>query len=168
MDTALRSRFTRSECFVPLTSQKEEVVQTSQQRYGRMQEMDSSIIIQTMLRGNMAENREDAESRLDAFFQWFSVIPESNAPLQMVELVDSAWHGMILNTELYREFSNEFAGEFIHHDPNDVFSDSQEMKEKYARGTLKRLQAAYGETLNPLLLGLNQKVTCCIGCGGGR
>ena len=45
------------------------------------------------------------------------------------ELVDQAWHQMLMFTRFYKNFS-EFIGEFIHHDPTPGIPDGGKTYEK--------------------------------------
>jgi hypothetical protein len=58
---------------------------------------------------------------VDAFLQWFSLVPISNRIGHYVMLrgdVDRIWHAMILNTALYRQVCRRYMGGFIDHHSN--------------------------------------------------
>lgn len=134
--------------------------------YRRMKAVDFSAIISTVLRESNIKTSEEIESLLDAFLQWFSLVPEAldGKPLQMLESVDPIWHAMILNTAFYRKFCDEFIGEFVDHNPMDVTQNTRAVKRAYADHTLALLRRTYGDSVNPALLSLHDSITCC--CGG--
>lgn len=136
-----------------------------QERYLEMKKWDYSPIIETALRECGVKSRERAEELLDAFLQWFALIPETTQeqPLQMLRSVDRIWHAMVLNTAFYREFCDAFIGSFVDHDPLDVVRDPT-AKRGYADFTLALANRAYGAHVNPALCDLREDVTCCIGC----
>ena len=142
---------------VPVTS-----ISGARTLYKRMKAWDYSAIIETAMRECGVRTKEGARELLDAFLQWFSLIPEttSDHPLQMLRSVDRIWHAMILNTKFYREFCNEFVGHFVDHNPLDV-TDADAPKKEYARHTLSRLRTVYGGRMSKALCKLRENVTCC-------
>ena len=138
--------------------------------YRRMRATDFAPILQTAMREPGAPTQEELNSLLDAFLQWFSLIPEAldGKPLQMLESVDRIWHAMILNTAFYRRFCDEFIGEYVDHNPMDVTQNTRAMKMAYADHTLVLLKRTYGIRVHPALLALHESITCCCGgsCGG--
>ncbi len=134
--------------------------------YRRMKAVDFSAVITTVLRESNLKTVEEIEPLLDAFLQWFSLVPEAldGKPLQMLESVDPIWHAMILNTAFYRRFCEEFIGEFVDHNPMDVTQNTRAVKRAYADHTLALLRRTYGDSVNPALLSLHDSITCC--CGG--
>lgn len=129
-------------------------------------EVDFTPILETAVRECGVKTLERAEELLDAFLQWFSLIPETSSarPLQMLRSVDRIWHAMVLHTAFYREFCDQFIGAFVDHNPLDVVRTSME-KQAYAKHTLALLTRSYGDCVNANLLELQEDVTCCIGCG---
>ncbi len=136
----------------------------TKKRFRRMMRRDYTPVIETAMRECDVKSRKRAKQLLRAFLQWFSLIPEATEPLQMLQSVDRIWHAFVLNTQLYREFCDEFAGRFIDHDPADI-ANSPGLKVRYAAYALKHLKSAFGNELEPELTKLSQAVTCCIGCG---
>lgn len=110
------------------------------------------------------KSKKRAKELLDAFLQWFSLVPEATQPIQMLQSVDRIWHSFVLNTQFYREFCEEFAGRFVDHDPADL-ANSQEAKRVYANYALRRLEATFGKNLRHDLMRLEENVTCCCACG---
>lgn len=134
--------------------------------YLRMrEEFDFSPVLDTAVREVGVPTREKAKEILDAFLQWFSLIPMVNADkaLQMLRGVDKIWHAFILNTRLYREFCRRYVGFYVDHDPMDV-NDSSLPKEQYAAFTLKLLKEEFGDEVQPSLELLAEGATCCLGC----
>lgn len=75
------------------------------------------------------------------------------------ELVDIGWHTFILYTKSYAEFCEEYAGRFIHHEPNDY--PGQEMTTGGAAATVAFMEAhriAYDEVMWHI-----EKENCCGG-----
>lgn len=109
------------------------------------------------------ETPERAKELLDAFLQWFSLIPflKSGDVLQMLVSVDKVWHSMILHTRFYREFCRKYVGKYVDHDPLDVQGNSLELKNQYANNTLKMLETYFGTSTNVHLLNLRENLTCC-------
>ena len=133
--------------------------------YMEMKKRDFSSILDTAVRECGVKTPERARELLDAFLQWFSLIPQSTPahPLQMLRSVDRIWHAMILNTVFYRKFCDDFVGGFVDHNPMDVVQNSTG-KEEYARHTLELLERSYGVNVNKELLELKEDTTCCSGC----
>ncbi len=121
---------------------------------------DFTPVIETALREKKSLTKQEALERMDAFLQWFSLIPQASKekPLQMLGSVDPLWHAFVLNTKLYRDFCQKFAGEFIDHDPLDPFKSDLPKKE-YATFTLALLEKEFGTDLKPVLRDLSQNVT---------
>ncbi len=140
--------------------------------YRQMKEVDFSPVIQTALRESGITTVTEAHDFLDAFLQWFSLIPEAldSQPLQMLESVDRIWHAMILNTAFYRKFCEEFVGEYVDHNPMDVTQNTRATKRAYADYTLALLKRTYGDQVHPALLRLHESITCCCGgsCGSSK
>jgi hypothetical protein len=103
---------------------------------------------------------------LDAFLQWFSLVPQpkEGESLQMLKSVDRIWHAFILNTKLYRAFYQKYIGFYVDHDPLDS-EDESLPKAEYARFTLSLLEDEFGSEINPYLKLLEEGATCCMGCG---
>ena len=133
--------------------------------YERMKSRDFSVILDTAISEFGVKSPERAEELLDAFLQWFALIPSTadGRPLQMLRSVDRIWHAMIVNTAFYRTFCIETVGEFIDHNPLDVVRDA-EAKQEYADHTLALLKSVYEGRINPALCAINENVTCCCGC----
>ncbi len=141
-------------------------MEKAQELYRRMKTKDFSVVIDTAVRECGVKTHERAHELLDAFLQWFALIPEATTiePLQMLRSVDRIWHAMILNTVFYREFCKEFVGGFVDHNPMDVVRDASG-KRAYADHTLMLVERTYGDGANPALYALREDVTCCCGCG---
>lgn len=131
--------------------------------YKQMREdFDFTTVIETAVRELDVPTYEKAEELMDAFLQWFSLIPMlgENDALQMLRSVDKLWHAFILNTKLYREFCHEYVGSYIDHDPTEV-TNTELPKEKYAAFTLKLLKEQFGNRVQPSLQLLKEDSTCC-------
>lgn len=128
---------------------------------------DFTPVIETALREYPELDRVKAESLLDAFLQWFSLVPSmpEGGTLQMLHSVDRMWHALILNTKIYRELCDRFIGRFVDHDPTDVMDDELP-KAEYAEYTFRLLKESFGDDLNHALTYLSGKVTCC--CNGSK
>jgi hypothetical protein len=140
----------------------------SEKLYYRMKsENDFTPILTTAVRECGVENLEHADRLLDAFLQWFSIIPsvKESQKLQMIREVDPIWHALILNTKFYRNFCSTYIGKFIDHDPTDV--ELEEGKEEYARFTLSLLRKTFSTNLNEHLCLLAGGATCCFSSGCG-
>lgn len=137
----------------------------AKERYERMRSKDFTPVIQTAMRECGVKTEKRAKDLLDAFLQWFALIPEVNReqPLQMLRSVDRIWHAMVLNTAFYREFCNEFVGKFVDHNPMDVVRNAT-AKRAYADYTLVLIERTYGGDANEALYALREDVTCCMGC----
>lgn len=108
-------------------------------------------------------DREKAQEMLDAFLQWFSLIPfvARGSSLQMLGSVDRIWHSFILNMRLYENFCRSFVGDIVYHDALDP-DNTDEPKEGYARSTVALLRQMFGDKVHPELLRLeDNEVTCC-------
>jgi len=137
----------------------------SQQLYFRMKaENDFSPILNTSVECGV-KNIEYADKLLDAFLQWFSLIPglKENQKLQMIREIDPIWHALILNTKFYRVFCEKYIGHFVDHDPTDV--ELEEGKEAYASFTLRLLEKNFPTNINKYLYFLEAGATCCTGSG---
>lgn len=71
------------------------------------------------------------------------------------DIVDEAWHEMLMFTRFYKDFA-DFIGGFIHHDPTDPDMATQEMQTAIVSGetpTYTRMKGNYerifGEKPNP-------------------
>ncbi|MBM7691364.1 hypothetical protein JOC77_000769 [Peribacillus deserti] len=73
------------------------------------------------------------ELELKRFFMMSSLL--KNVPMYN-DSVDEIWHEMLMFTKNYETFSNDFAGEYIHHQPN-VSKDSSS-EEFYAKNNADR------------------------------
>ena len=137
--------------------------------YYRMKsENDFTPILTTSVRECGVESLEYADKLLDAFLQWFSLIPSLKASqkLQMIREVDPIWHALILNTKFYRKFCITYIGNFVDHDPTDV--ELEEGKVEYARFTLSLLRKTFPTNLNENLRLLAGGATCCFSAGCGN
>ena len=134
--------------------------------YEKMKRRDYRPIIETAMRECGVKTEKRAKDLLDAFLQWFALIPQATPekPLQMLRSVDRIWHAMVLNTAFYRAFCNETVGKFVDHNPLDVVRNKS-AKRDYADHTLKLVEQTYGSGANEALYALREDVTCCIGCG---
>jgi hypothetical protein len=87
---------------------------------------------------------------LDAFLQWFSVIPMSRRIEHYVMLrgdVDQMWHSMILNTALYRNICTRYIGRFIDH-----YSNLGCPRASWVLDTVGLLAAEFRTALHPIFL----------------
>jgi hypothetical protein len=95
------------------------------------------------------ETHKDAMSSLDAFLQWFSIIPavEKDSPYVMLKCdIDRVFHAFILNTQLYSMFCDRYIGNFVHHRPW-----AGEPPREWVEATLKLLREHFGNALHPEL-----------------
>lgn len=118
------------------------------------QEFDYAPVIRTAIREGGVADAQQAEALLEAFRQWFSLLPilEPGSGYVMFKSdVDSVFHAFVLNTKLYREFCYKFLGEFIDHSP--IAEDVAETMplEEYATYTVNFLEKHFGEDLAPAL-----------------
>lgn len=132
-------------------------------------EFDFNPVLDTAIREYSYINRDKVHVLLDAFLQWFSLVPqvEEGQALQMNQFIDPIWHSFILNTRLYREFCDKFAGHYVDHDPLDL-TDQLAPKDKYTSYTLSLLRENFGARLNPVFSSLEGKATCCYWSGVTR
>lgn len=138
----------------------------SRELYQRMKsEMDFSPVLKTIMREMPETPREKIETWMDAFLQWFSLIPNTTVgePIQMLKTVDRVWHAFILNTKFYRQFCQTYIGCYVDHDPLDA-EDGTLPKKAYAQNTLRLLEQHFGNEISPPLLFLHEEATCCLGC----
>lgn len=126
-------------------------------------ENDFTPVLLTATRECGVRNVKKANQLLDAFLQWFSLIPllQQGQKLQMIREIDPIWHSMILHTKFYRSFCRTYIGQFIDHDPTDV--DIETSKTEYANFTLNLLEKTYGSAVNKYLYFLEEGATCCVG-----
>lgn len=130
--------------------------------YCSMREEDFGPIVKNVsVEHNVSEKQ--AEYLLDAFLQWFALIPslKKGKALQMLASVDRIWHSMILHTKFYRTFCKKYIGYYVDHNPLDVKGNSLELKNEYAETTLLMLDESFGERAHPELKNLKQNLTCC-------
>ena len=142
--------------------------------YQRMRnEFDYGPIAWTMLRYNAGMSQDRAQTLLDAFLQWASLIPANteNAYIVMFKTpVEEAFHSLVLNTRLYEEFCNRFFGFFFHHDP--LTEETGPEVERLARYTVEALRKEFGDDLHPELREWQAELTAgtytvaCVGPGG--
>jgi hypothetical protein len=84
-------------------------------------EVDFLPIVRTALLDLNVATPDRAMQAVDAFLQWFSMIPVSHRIEHYVMLrgdVDRLWHSMILHTGLYRDFCDRYIGRFVDHHSN--------------------------------------------------
>jgi hypothetical protein len=139
----------------------------SRELYYRMKrETDFSPIRDTASREYPDASSDKIAKWLDAFLQWFSLIPnlEPGERIQMLRTVDRIWHAFVLNTKFYRDFCNRYIGCFVDHNPLDAEGDNL-TKKAYAQRTLDLLEEQFGNETNEALLFLHEEWTCCMGCG---
>jgi hypothetical protein len=142
--------------------------------YGRMlKNFDYSQIVWTMKRYNSAMSDDKANALLDAFLQWFSLIPSNREDRYLVMFqspVEEAFHSFVLNTRLYSEFCAKFLGQFFHHDP--LVDESGPEVERLAWYTVRALENEFGNTLQRELknwrvqLESGEYKVACVGPGG--
>jgi hypothetical protein len=91
----------------------------------------------------------EAERALNAFLQWFVLVPALRDGEHHVMLrgpVDALWHAAILNTAFYRDLCDRVAGGFVDHHPRD-----DRPSRAWVIETVVRLIGAYGPSLSTLL-----------------
>lgn len=115
-------------------------------------ENDFTIILNTA-REKYGVPADEAETYLDAFLQWFSLLPLVNRKRLYVMLegrVDDIFHSFILdNDSFYQEFCQRYIGRYMGHHPKDL--QSPEALEDGVQNTLEMFQEYYGEKLHPEL-----------------
>jgi hypothetical protein len=92
-----------------------------------------------------------ALNAVDAFLQWFSLVPISDRIGHYVMLrgdVDRVWHAMILNTALYRDVCDRYMGRFIDH-----HSSMGCPRASWVFETVDFLEAEFRTALHPAFLG---------------
>ena len=125
-----------------------------QKLYNKMKKgFDFEPVIKLALREKWFKTKEEAEDKLDAFLQWFSLIPTSRpnglAYAMLISPVDSVFHAFLLNTKLYREFCGKYAGKYVDHSPeNDSRNPKFGPSVKY---TINLLEKNFGDNLHPSL-----------------
>jgi hypothetical protein len=115
-------------------------------------EFNFEPVIRTAVKTGEVRDRAEAEELLEAFLQWFSLLPEVIAGRTYVMLkgpVDCIFHSLILNTRLYEAFCLEFIGQFIHHEPLDDGTESA--LESAVLYTVDLLEHNFGAALHPRL-----------------
>lgn len=130
--------------------------------FQKMKEEDLGPIIQNVCVEH-GISQHQAEELLEAFLQWFSLIPSltKGKALQMLASVDKIWHSMILHTKFYRTFCKKYIGYYVDHNPLDVKGNSLELKNEYANTTLTMLDESFGDQAHPELKNLKHSLTCC-------
>jgi len=134
---------------------------------------DFSPVIWTMRRYDTDMSEARATELLEAFLQWVSLVP-SNTPTNYVVMfqtpVEEAFHAFVLNTRAYAAFCEQFMGFFFHHDP--LTDEAGPEVEQFARYTVDRLKAEFGEQLHPELrrweadFAAGTYRVACVGPGG--
>jgi len=116
-------------------------------------EFDYEPVIRTAMRDFGFPTQEAAENAMDAFLQWFSLLPLVEAGKGYVMLnstVDEIFHSFLLNTAFYRSFCQRTLGGFVDHNPLDQPKPEMPIHD-YAVYTVRLLQEQFGSSLNPLL-----------------
>jgi|SRR5882724_10412408 len=142
--------------------------------YSRMlSEFDYSSVVWTITRYNENVQRDAAYGLVRAFLQWVSLTPVIEAGQMYVMLktpVEEAFHSFVLNTRAYEAFCLKFLNSFFHHDP--LFEENAEQTEDAIEYTVGRLEAEFGEELEPalkewrVLLNEGRARAACVGCKG--
>jgi hypothetical protein len=90
-----------------------------------VQQLESRIdfmpVVRTAVLDLGVASSDRALHAVDAFLQWFSLVPISGRIGHYVMLrgdVDRIWHAMILNTALYRQVCRRYMGRFVDHHSN--------------------------------------------------
>ena len=112
-------------------------------------DFDYAQIIWTIQRYNPEITRDRAESLLDAFLQWVSLVPlnrDGKFITMFQSPVEEAFHCFVLNTRLYASFCERFFGFFFHYDP--LVEESGPEIEEAARFTLDTLESQFGDELH--------------------
>lgn len=136
---------------------------SSQELYQIMKQENFAHVLYSVRKDNRGISQRKAEALLDAFLQWFSLIPflPKGQGLQMLTSVDKVWHATIMHTAFYHSFCKKYIGTYVHHDPMSVENTTLEAKNQYATTTLTMLDAAFGSNVNIWLKKLEENLTCC-------
>jgi hypothetical protein len=111
-------------------------------------EVDYSAVIRTAVEDCGVPTAARADSALDAFLEWFSLIPTLSHDTAYVMLkgdIDRVFHAMIMHTALYRTFCERYIGNFVDHVPRTDAPPREWVKE-----TLVLLRDHFGDELSPL------------------
>lgn len=113
---------------------------------------DFAPILKTAVEDCGVRDETAARELLDAFLQWFSLLPTvrpGSAYVMLKTDIDAVFHAFVLNTAAYREFCMRFVGHFIDHHPID-----EELKPYVDKGvgtTIAMLEEHFGDALHPAL-----------------
>jgi hypothetical protein len=131
-----------------------------------MREYRNPILINKMM-VELKMSRELAEETFEDVKR-FLALTTLEGSLAPSEKVDRAWHLFILFTHDYAAFCQEYIGHFVHHVPEDPFSDG---KSDVTREPLLKAQTIFG-LLSGNWLGLlarcgsDDKCRACTKCRG--
>ena len=119
-------------------------------------EYNFDAVLRTAVEECGIDSESEAAYLLDAFLQWFSVIPARGKDAVYVMLksdVDRIFHAFVLNTKSYREFCESYLGHFLDHTPveGDVAGN-------WVTYTVDLLKRHYGDELHPALQGWEDMV----------
>ncbi len=122
---------------------------------------DFTPIVETAVRDCGVQDELRARYLLDAFLQWFSLLPAvkpGQVYVMMKTEVDAIFHAFVLNTKVYREFCDRFIGHFIDHHPLDDSTRSR--VEDGVRYTVNLLEEHFGGDLHPALREWKTQLDC--------
>jgi hypothetical protein len=111
-------------------------------------EVDFVPVLRTAVDDCGFANYREAAISLDAFLQWFSVIPAVGAEPFVMQKgdVDRILHAAILHTRFYRSLCEHYLGRFVDHDPVQGTPPSE-----WVKSTVAILRAHFGSDLHPQL-----------------
>jgi hypothetical protein len=114
--------------------------------------VDVSSAVELMIREGWAENKAQANFRIDALLQWMAGLPFAGPENLYVVLsrdLDNAFHAFVLNTRFYEVFCRENFGFFVHHDPLDRENFDEAKLKAGIKHTLTFLSDVFGADLHP-------------------
>ncbi|HVY76234.1 MAG TPA: hypothetical protein VG890_15500 [Puia sp.] len=110
--------------------------------------IDFMPVVQTAVIDGQVASPQLAFSALEAFLQWFSLLPrieESDNYVMLKGDVDQLWHAAIVNTVIYRKLCEDYIGKFVDHQPS-----LETPKYSWILGTVSRLEKAFGSQMHPI------------------
>ena len=93
--------------------------QKEQQYFLDLEQYQAPWLSEKLVQEKEVESQEDYEQRFRELKKYVALLKISQEPLGMVSTkVDNLWHQFILFTKQYHDFSRQFYGKYIHHQPN--------------------------------------------------